>query len=55
METKCNSASISIANDSGSVQFPCPKCGKTTIVRSTLARKNAMKYKCSECGFEGPN
>jgi len=41
--------------ETGSVTFKCPKCGKSTIVRSKHDRQIAAKYVCSECGFEGPN
>jgi len=44
-----------ITNMEGSVTFNCPKCGKSEIVRCTDCRKIAAKYKCSECGFTGPN
>lgn len=44
-----------VSNDWGTVHFPCPKCGKSTIIRSKQDRANAVKYTCSECGFEGPN
>lgn len=49
------SANVSIANDDGSVMFPCPKCGETQIVRSKHSRQIVTKYVCNECGFEGPN
>jgi len=53
--TVCNSTKRSVSNDQGSVQFPCPKCGKHTIVRSSEARKAGLKYTCP-CGeFTGPN
>lgn len=44
-----------ITNDSGSVQFPCPACSESTVVRTTKERKLAIKYKCEKCGFTGPN
>ena len=53
-EKTCNSTNVSIANNKGSVSFPCPNCGKQTIVRSSNARKIAAKYTCPECGFIGP-
>lgn len=43
-----------IANDRGSVHFPCPECG-TEIVRSRSERENVVKYTCPKCGFTGPN
>ncbi len=39
----------------GSVVFDCPACDKSKIIRCNNCRNNAIKYKCSECGFEGPN
>ncbi len=52
---KCLSFNKPITNDRGSVQFDCPSCGKYKIVRSSQARKTVAKYKCPNCGFEGPN
>ncbi|MBU0461701.1 MAG: RNA-binding protein [Nanoarchaeota archaeon] len=51
----CNSCKKSIANDSGTVHFKCPKCGKSDIIRCSYCRKIVAKYKCHECNFEGPN
>jgi predicted RNA-binding Zn-ribbon protein involved in translation (DUF1610 family) len=50
---KCNASHREILNDSGSVVFPCPACGKP-IVRTKNAREIVGKYTC-ECGFSGPN
>ncbi len=44
-----------IANDVGSVLFPCPNCGEEVIARSYTARRIGAKYTCKKCGFEGPN
>jgi predicted RNA-binding Zn-ribbon protein involved in translation (DUF1610 family) len=56
MEGKlCTATKKRIDNDSGAVVFPCPKCGKQEIVRSSFARRNAIKYHCSACEFTGPN
>jgi predicted RNA-binding Zn-ribbon protein involved in translation (DUF1610 family) len=52
---RCVSCGVSIVNDIGAVKFPCPNCGKTTIIRCSKCRKIVTKYKCHECGFEGPN
>ena len=52
---KCISCNMSIINDVGAVKFPCPKCGKYTIIRCSKCRKIVAKYKCPLCGFEGPN
>jgi len=55
MVNKCSSCNTDITNINGSVQFPCPKCGKTTITRCKNCREIVAKYKCHECGFIGPN
>ena len=52
---KCTATKRRIDNDPGAVVFNCPKCSKHEIVRSSYARKNAIKYSCPECGFTGPN
>ena len=43
----------SITNTLG-LQDYVPKCGKVEIVRCNHCRKIFL-YKCSECGFTGPN
>jgi Zn-ribbon RNA-binding protein len=56
MENKlCISTKKKIDNDNGATTFKCPGCGKFEIVRSSYARKNALQYKCPQCGFVGPN
>ena len=52
---KCSSCKRRITNNPGVVNFKCPGCGKTNIVRCKSCRQNVAKYKCSECGFQGPN
>ena len=51
----CMSCKKQVTNETGSVKFMCPNCGKYEIVRCNHCRKIAAKYKCPECGFEGPN
>ena len=51
----CSSCKKRITNIEGSVQFKCPKCGKSTITRCKNCREIAAKYKCHDCGFVGPN
>ncbi|MEK6941977.1 MAG: zinc finger domain-containing protein [archaeon] len=36
------------------VEFKCPKCAKTHIIRCDHCRTTSKAYKCPECGFEGP-
>ncbi|MBR9699961.1 RNA-binding protein [Candidatus Woesearchaeota archaeon] len=51
----CSSTKERITNDAGSVEFACPQCSETNIIRSSRARTLAIKYKCEKCGFTGPN
>ncbi|MBS3104758.1 RNA-binding protein [Candidatus Woesearchaeota archaeon] len=51
----CTSCKKRITNTIGSTRFKCPKCGQVELVRCNHCRKIAAKYKCSSCGFEGPN
>jgi len=51
----CGATGKKVVNDLGAVVFKCPKCGEHEIVRSTNARRNALKYSCPGCGFTGPN
>ncbi|MFC1727992.1 zinc finger domain-containing protein [Nanoarchaeota archaeon] len=53
-EIVCSSCKQSTAN-AGGATFKCPGCNKYEIVRCIHCRKIAAKYKCPECGFEGPN
>jgi len=50
----CSSCKKEIINEKGAVEFPCPNCGKTTIIRCEHCREVFAKYKCPNCGFEGP-
>lgn len=51
----CVSCKANITNMAGSIVFDCPSCHKAKIVRCNNCRNRAVKYKCPECGFEGPN
>lgn len=55
MEIKDTATNEALTNERGSVAFKCPSCGKATINRIFKSRVLATKYKCKECGFEGPN
>jgi len=54
-EIKCISCKKPLTNDIGSVKFLCPNCGKFEIIRCKNCREIVSKYKCPNCGFEGPN
>jgi len=51
----CSSCKKRTTNNPGVVKFMCPGCGKYEIIRCKSCRRNASKYKCPECGFQGPN
>ncbi|MBN2423318.1 DUF1610 domain-containing protein [Candidatus Woesearchaeota archaeon] len=51
----CSSCKQRITNAKGTAVFMCPNCGKQQIIRCIDCRKTVVKYKCPECGFEGPN
>ena len=54
-EQLCNSCKKKITNLEGVAKFTCPKCGKQEIIRCGHCKNIVAKYKCHECGFEGPN
>lgn len=51
----CNSCNKEINTLQQNTRFPCPSCGKSEIVRCGPCRQIVAKYKCSQCGFVGPN
>lgn len=51
----CSSCKVRITNLAGSTRFMCPSCGKFEIVRCKKCREIVTKYRCANCGFEGPN
>ena len=51
----CVSCKKQVMNDTGTVRFQCPNCGKSEVVRCTHCREIAAKYVCPNCGFSGPN
>ncbi len=51
----CVSCKTNIANLKGSVEFSCPNCNKTKIIRCFKCRELGSKYACSSCNFTGPN
>jgi len=48
----CGSCNREVTGDY--VEFKCPECGKTRIIRCAHCRKSAKVYNCTECGFTGP-
>ncbi|MBC8500511.1 MAG: DUF1610 domain-containing protein [Nanoarchaeota archaeon] len=55
MTEQCISCKTTVANETGSVRFLCPKCGKYEIVRCKNCRQIVAKYTCPKCEFTGPN
>ena len=56
MEIKhCISCKKSITNDKGAVEFKCPNCGDSVIIRCAHCRNLAAEFTCPKCGFTGPN
>ena len=51
----CMSCKRHVTNKEGTARFSCPSCGKYEIVRCSHCREIAAKYRCTGCGFEGPN
>jgi predicted RNA-binding Zn-ribbon protein involved in translation (DUF1610 family) len=49
---KCSSCGREVKQNY--VEFKCPACGKTDVVRCNSCRILGTKYKCGECGFTGP-
>ncbi|MBI2109666.1 DUF1610 domain-containing protein [Candidatus Woesearchaeota archaeon] len=54
-EIKCTSCNTKLSNQTGSVVFKCPECGKSEIARCYHCREIAARYTCSNCSFSGPN
>jgi Zn-ribbon RNA-binding protein len=50
----CNSCNRPIKPAERAVHFNCPNCHETVIWRSEKCRKFSRRYKCLNCGFEGP-
>ena len=48
----CGTCNREVAEDY--VEFRCPACAKSAIVRCFHCRQTVKSYKCPECGFEGP-
>ncbi len=55
VDVKCLSCKRRITNVKGTAMFKCPSCLKYEIVRCTSCREKAVRYRCPECSFSGPN
>ena len=38
---------------SNHIEFKCPSCGKTNIVRCASCKEDSKEYKCKECVLVG--
>jgi len=36
------------------VEFNCPRCGETEVIRCKSCRVLGTAYVCERCGFRGP-
>ncbi len=50
----CTSCNRPVMPGERAVKFYCPNCHEVLIWRCQKCRKFTRKYKCSNCGFEGP-
>ncbi|MDA4128224.1 MAG: zinc finger domain-containing protein [Thaumarchaeota archaeon] len=50
----CTSCNRPILPGDRATKFMCPNCHEVLIWRDSKCRKFSRKYKCSNCGFEGP-
>jgi Zn-ribbon RNA-binding protein len=50
----CTSCNRPVTPGERAVNFPCPNCHEVLIWRCQKCRKFTRRYKCSNCGFEGP-
>ncbi|TLY04917.1 MAG: DUF1610 domain-containing protein [Thaumarchaeota archaeon] len=46
--------SLPVTPGEKAVKFSCPNCHEVLIWRCQKCRKFTRRYKCSNCGFEGP-
>ena len=53
MVLQCVSCGKNVEAEANWVEFPCPKCAKTRIVRCGRCKLLENPYTCA-CGFSGP-
>jgi predicted RNA-binding Zn-ribbon protein involved in translation (DUF1610 family) len=51
---KCSTCGIRVESDRIWVEFACPACGKSRIVRCEKCKRLENPYTCQDCGFKGP-
>jgi len=50
----CTSCGKGITTEKFWVEFPCPVCGKSRIIRCEKCKSLENKYECVKCKFIGP-
>ncbi len=50
----CSSCNRPVKPGERATKFYCPNCHQVLIWRCEKCRKFSRRYKCSNCGFEGP-
>ena len=50
----CTSCNRPVKPGERATKFYCPNCHQVLIWRCEKCRKFSRRYKCSNCGFEGP-
>ena len=53
-EMLCVSCGKRVEAETDWVEFNCPQCGKSRIIRCSKCKRLENTYKCPECGFRGP-
>jgi len=51
---ECSSCGVKIETQKNWVEFVCPSCGKSKIVRCERCKKLVNTYMCESCKFIGP-
>ena len=50
----CTTCGTHVTSRKNFVEFDCPSCGETRILRCNKCKESSNKYKCNECEFVGP-
>ena len=51
---RCTTCGLSVESEKIWVDFKCPSCGKTKIIRCERCKRLENPYTCEGCGFKGP-
>lgn len=53
-DKNCITCGTHVVSKDNFVEFDCPSCGKSKIIRCNTCKESSKKYRCSECEFVGP-